>query len=190
MVRMPQDFSLPYPLVDGQGNFGSVDGDPPAAMRYTEARMSPIAEELVADIDQNTVDFNPNYDGRFSEPMPLPARLPNLLLNGSTGIAVGMATNIPPHHLGELVDAVSMLIDSPESTLDDLLTVVKGPDFPTAGIALVGKDREQVRLAYGEGHGRITMHARTALEESARGGRTQIVVTELPYQVNKAALIA
>ncbi|HEY4668875.1 MAG TPA: DNA gyrase subunit A, partial [Tepidiformaceae bacterium] len=189
MVRMAQEFSMRYPLVDGQGNFGSVDGDPPAAMRYTEARMSPIAEELVADIDQNTVDFNPNYDGRFSEPMPLPARLPNLLLNGSSGIAVGMATNIPPHHLGELVDAVSMLIDSPESTLDDLLTVVKGPDFPTAGIALVGKDREQVRLAYGEGHGRITMHARTALEESARGGRTQIVVTELPYQVNKATLI-
>jgi len=189
MVRMAQEFSMRYPLVDGQGNFGSVDGDPPAAMRYTEARMSPIAEELVADIDQNTVDFNPNYDGRFSEPMPLPARLPNLLLNGSSGIAVGMATNIPPHHLGEIVDAITMLIENPESTLDDLLTVVKGPDFPTAGIALVGKDSEQVRLAYGEGHGRITMHARTAIEESGRGGRTQIVVTELPYQVNKATLI-
>lgn len=189
MVRMAQDFSMRYPLVDGQGNFGSVDGDPPAAMRYTEARMSPIAEELLADIDQNTVDFQPNYDGRHHEPIVMPARLPNLLLNGSSGIAVGMATNIPPHNLVEIADALAMLIDSPESTLDDLLTVVKGPDFPTAGIALVGKDSEQVRLAYGEGHGRITMHARTAIEESARGGRTQIVVTELPYQVNKATLI-
>jgi DNA gyrase subunit A len=177
-----------YPLVDGQGNFGSVDGDPPAAMRYTEARMSTIAEELVADIDQNTVDFSPNYDGRYQEPLPLPARLPNLLLNGSAGIAVGMATNIPPHHLGEIADAIALLIDTPESTLDDLLKIVKGPDFPTAGIALVGKDSEQVRLAYGEGHGRITMHARTTIEESTRG-RTQIVVTELPYQVNKATLI-
>lgn len=189
MVRLAQDFSMRYPLVDGQGNFGSIDGDPPAAMRYTEARMSPIAEELMADIDQNTVDFQPNYDGRHQEPMVLPARLPNLLLNGSSGIAVGMATNIPPHNLGEIADAVAMLIDAPESTLDDLLTVVKGPDFPTAGIALVGKGGEQVSLAYGEGHGRITMHARTAIEESARGGRTQIVVTELPYQVNKATLI-
>ncbi len=188
MVRMAQEFSLRYPLVDGQGNFGSVDGDPPAAMRYTEARMSAIAEELVADIDQNTVDFSPNYDGRFQEPLPLPARLPNLLLNGSSGIAVGMATNIPPHHIGEIADAIALLIDAPESTLDDLLKIVKGPDFPTAGIALVGKDSEQVRLAYGEGHGRITMHARTTIEESTRG-RTQIVVTELPYQVNKATLV-
>ncbi len=188
MVRMAQDFSLRYPLVDGQGNFGSVDGDPPAAMRYTEARMAPIAEELLADIDQNTVDFSPNYDGRYNEPVILPTRLPNLLLNGSSGIAVGMATNIPPQNLGELADAIGILIDNPEATLDDLLEVVKGPDFPTAGIALVGKDREQVRLAYGEGHGRITMHARTSIEESARG-RTQIIVTELPYQVNKATLI-
>ncbi|MGE5597035.1 MAG: DNA gyrase subunit A [Hyphomicrobiales bacterium] len=188
LVRMAQDFSMRYPLVDGQGNFGSVDGDPPAAMRYTEARMAPIAEELVADIDQNTVDFEPNYDGRFQQPMPLPARIPNLLLNGSAGIAVGMATNIPPHHLGEIADAVAILIDNPEATLDDLLEVVKGPDFPTAGVALVGKNREQVRLAYGEGHGRVTMHARTSIEESSRG-RTQIIVTELPYQVNKAALI-
>ncbi|HEY5476749.1 MAG TPA: DNA gyrase subunit A, partial [Tepidiformaceae bacterium] len=188
MVRMAQDFSLRYPLVDGQGNFGSVDGDPPAAMRYTEARMAPIAEELLADIDQNTVDFAPNYDGRYNEPTILPTRLPNLLLNGSSGIAVGMATNIPPQNLGELADAIAILIENPEATLDDLLEVVKGPDFPTAGIALVGKDREQVRLAYGEGHGRITMHARTSIEESARG-RTQIIVTELPYQVNKATLI-
>jgi DNA gyrase subunit A len=188
MVRMAQDFSLRYPLVDGQGNFGSVDGDPPAAMRYTEARMAPIAEELLADIDQNTVDFTPNYDGRYSEPAIMPTRLPNLLLNGSSGIAVGMATNIPPQNLGELADAIAMLIDNSEATLDDLMTVVRGPDFPTAGIALVGKDREQVRLAYGEGHGRITMHARTSIEESARG-RTTIIVTELPYQVNKATLI-
>ncbi|MCC7364578.1 MAG: DNA gyrase subunit A [Dehalococcoidia bacterium] len=188
LVRMAQDFSLRYPLVDGQGNFGSVDGDPPAAMRYTEARMSPIAEELVADIDQNTVDFEPNYDGRHQQPMPLPARIPNLLLNGSAGIAVGMATNIPPHNLGELADAIGMLIEDPNTTLDDLLTVVKGPDFPTAGVALVGKNSEQVRLAYGEGHGRITMHARTTIEESSRG-RMQIIVTELPYQVNKATLI-
>ncbi len=189
LVRLAQDFSLRYPLIDGQGNFGSVDGDPPAAMRYTEARMSAIAEELLADIDQNTVDFNDNYDGRHKEPAILPSRIPNLLLNGSSGIAVGMATNIPPHHLGEICDAISMLIDAPESTLDDLLKVVKGPDFPTAGIALVGKDSEQVRLAYGEGHGRISMHARTSIEESARGGRTSIIVTELPYQVNKATLI-
>ena len=188
LVRMAQDFSLRYPLVDGQGNFGSVDGDPPAAMRYTEARMAPIAEELVADIDQNTVDFEPNYDGRHMQPMPLPARIPNLLLNGSAGIAVGMATNIPPHNMGELADAIAMLIDNPETTLDDLLTVVKGPDFPTSAVALVGKNSEQVRLAYGEGHGRITLHARTTIEESSRG-RMQIIVTELPYQVNKANLI-
>ena len=190
MVRMAQDFSLRYPLVDGQGNFGSVDGDPPAAMRYTEARMAPIAEEMLADTDQNTVDFQENYDGRHREPTIMPSRLPNLLLNGSSGIAVGMATNIPPHHLGELSDAIALLIDSPDATLDDLLKIVKGPDFPTAGIALVGKDSEQVRLAYGEGHGRVVMHARTHIEEeAARGGRTQIVVTELPYQVNKATLV-
>ncbi|MCL4241561.1 MAG: DNA gyrase subunit A [Dehalococcoidia bacterium] len=188
LVRMAQDFSLRYPLVDGQGNFGSVDGDPPAAMRYTEARMSAIAEEMLADIDQNTVDFEPNYDGRHQQPVILPSRMPNLLLNGSSGIAVGMATNIPPHNLGELADAVSLLIEQPDSTLDDLLQIVKGPDFPTHGIALVGKDSEQVRLAYGEGHGKVTMHARTSIEESSRG-RTAIIVTELPYQVNKALLV-
>ncbi len=188
MVRMAQDFSMRYPLVDGQGNFGSVDGDPAAAMRYTEARLAPIAEELVADIDQNTVDFEPNYDGRYEQPTILPSRLPNLLLNGSSGIAVGMATNIPPHNLEELLDAVILLIDNPEATLDDILELVQGPDFPTAGIALVGKDREHVKHAYGEGHGRITVHARTTIEESSRG-RTQLIVTELPYQVNKATLI-
>jgi DNA gyrase subunit A len=180
LVRMVQDFALRYPLVDGQGNFGSVDGDPPAAMRYTEARMAPIAEELVADIDQNTVDFEPNYDGRHTQPSVLPARIPNLLLNGSSGIAVGMATNIPPHNLNEIADAISLLIENPEATLDDILEIVKGPDFPTAGIALVGRNREQVRLAYGEGHGRITMQARTKIEESNRAGRTSIIVTELP----------
>ena len=188
LVRMAQEFSLRYPLVDGQGNFGSVDGDPPAAMRYTEARMSAIAEEMLADIDQNTVDFEPNYDGRHQQPRILPSRIPNLLLNGSSGIAVGMATNIPPHNLNELADAVTLLIQNPNATLDDLLQIVKGPDFPTHGIALVGKNSEQVRLAYGEGHGRITMHARTSLEESIRG-RMSIIVTELPYQVNKAVLI-
>ena len=188
MVRMAQDFSMRYPLVDGQGNFGSVDGDPAAAMRYTEARLAPIAEELVADIDQNTVDFEPNYDGRYEQPVILPSRLPNLLLNGSSGIAVGMATNIPPHNLEEIVDATTLLIDNPQATLDDLLEIVQGPDFPTAGIALVGKEREQIKHAYGEGHGRVTMHARTAVEEGSRG-RTQIIITELPYQVNKATLI-
>ena len=188
MVRLAQDFSMRYPLVDGQGNFGSVDGDPPAAMRYTEARLATMAEELVADIDQNTVDFEPNYDGRYNQPEILPSRLPNLLLNGSSGIAVGMATNIPPHNLEEIVEAATLLIDNPQATLDDILEIVKGPDFPTAGIALVGKEREQIRHAYGEGHGRVTVHARTAVEEGNRG-RTQIIVTELPYQVNKASLI-
>ncbi len=188
MVRLAQDFSMRYPLVDGQGNFGSVDGDPPAAMRYTEARLATMAEELVADIDQNTVDFEPNYDGRYNQPEILPSRLPNLLLNGSSGIAVGMATNIPPHNLEEIVDAATLLIDNPQATLDDILEIVKGPDFPTAGIALVGKEREQIKHAYGEGHGRVTVHARTAVEEGNRG-RTQIIITELPYQVNKASLI-
>ena len=188
MVRLAQDFSMRYPLVDGQGNFGSVDGDPPAAMRYTEARLAPMAEELVADIDQNTVDFEPNYDGRYQQPEILPSRLPNLLLNGSSGIAVGMATNIPPHNLEEIVDAATLLIENPQATLDDILEIVQGPDFPTAGIALVGKEREQVKHAYGEGHGRVTVHARTAVEEGNRG-RTQIIITELPYQVNKASLI-
>jgi DNA gyrase subunit A len=187
MVRMAQPFSLRYPLVDGQGNFGSVDGDPPAAMRYTEARMSPIAEELLADIDQNTVNFKDNYDGRYREPEILPARLPNLLLNGSSGIAVGMATNIPPHNLSEIADAVTMLIDNPEATLDDILTVVQGPDFPTAGIALVGKDREQVRLAAGEAM--AASRCRRARLSRRAGGRTALIVTELPYQVNKSALI-
>jgi DNA gyrase subunit A len=157
-------------------------------MRYTESRLSQIAEELLADIDQNTVDFEPNYDGRHDQPSILPARVPNLLLNGSSGIAVGMATNIPPHNFNELSDAIALLIDHPESTLEDLLKIVKGPDFPTHGIALVGKDSEQLRMAYGEGHGRVVMHARTTVEENSRG-KTSIIVTELPYQVNKALLV-
>ena len=188
MVRLAQDFSLRYPLVDGQGNFGSVDGDPPAAMRYTEARLDSIAEELVADIDQNTVDFEPNYDGRYQAPEILPSRLPNLLLNGSSGIAVGMATSIPPHNLGEIVGALKLLIEKPDTSLDQLLEVVQGPDFPTAAVALVGNDRQQVKDAYSDGKGQVTLQARTTVEESSKG-QAQLVISELPYQVNKATLI-
>ncbi|MDP3766728.1 MAG: DNA gyrase subunit A, partial [Dehalococcoidia bacterium] len=203
MVRMAQSFSLRYPLIDGQGNFGSIDNDPPAAMRYTEARLSPIAEELLADIDRDTVDFVPNYDDSLKEPMPLPARLPNLLVNGGSGIAVGMATSIPPHNLGEICDAVVKLVDEPDTTTEELAEIVKGPDFPTGGIIYrmrreheydadgKRKDvlRDAVRQTYADGRGRIVVQARTGIEETARGNRMQIVVTELPYQVNKAALI-
>ncbi len=203
MVRMAQDFSMRYPLVDGQGNFGSVDNDPPAAMRYTEARLAPIAEELLADIDRNTVDFAPNFDDSLKEPVVLPARLPNLLVNGAAGIAVGMATSIPPHNLGEICDAICLLIENPEATTEELCEVVKGPDFPTGGIiyrmrrdTTVDADGNRkeikvdgIRAAYADGRGRIVMKARARIEESARGGREQIVVTELPYQVNKAALV-
>ncbi len=203
MVRMAQDFSMRYPLVDGQGNFGSVDNDPPAAMRYTEARLAPIAEELLADIDRNTVDFTPNFDDSLQEPVVLPARLPNLLVNGAAGIAVGMATSIPPHNLGEICDAICLLIENPETTTEELCKVVKGPDFPTGGIiyrmrrdTTVDADGNRkeikvdgIRAAYADGRGRIVMKARARIEESARGGREQIVVTELPYQVNKAALV-
>jgi len=186
LVRMAQDFSMRYPLITGQGNFGSIDGDPPAAMRYTEARLAPIAMELLAEIDRNTVDFYPNFDDSLTQPWVLPARLPNLLLNGSSGIAVGMATNIPPHNLNEICDAVTMVIDNPEATVDDLLTVVQGPDFPTAAMIF---NRAEVRDAYINGRGRVTMQARMEVEEAARSGRSQIVVTELPYQVNKATLL-
>jgi DNA gyrase subunit A len=185
MVRMAQDFSMRYPLVDGQGNFGSVDGDPPAAMRYSEARLAAIAEELLADIDENTVDFQPNYDGSEREPLVLPARLPNLLLNGSSGIAVGMATNIPPHHLGELCDAIAALIENPETGGDELAQIVKGPDFPTGGY-IIGT--QGIRNAYAEGQGRVIMRAKHHLEE-IRNNRVAIIVTELPYQVNKATLL-
>jgi len=186
MVRMAQDFSMRYPLVDGQGNFGSIDNDPPAAMRYTEARLARIAEEVLVDIQKDTVDFMPNFDDSLKEPAVLPSRLPNLLLNGSAGIAVGMATNIPPHNLGEVCDAVSHLIDKPDATIDELIQYVKGPDFPTAGIIL---GVEGIKSAYTTGHGKVVVRARARSESIARTGREQIIVTELPYQTNKAALL-
>jgi DNA gyrase subunit A len=185
MVRMAQDFSLRYPLVDGQGNFGSIDNDPPAAMRYTEARLSEIAEEMLVDIEKNTVDFVPNFDDSLQEPSVLPARLPNLLVGGSSGIAVGMTTNIPPHNLGEICDAIVYLIDNPQATVEELLELVKGPDFPTGGI-IWGKGG--IDNAYTTGQGKIILRAK-ANELTSKGGKRQIVVTELPYQVNKAALV-
>jgi len=186
MVRMAQDFSMRYVLVDGQGNFGSVDNDPPAAMRYTEARLSRIAEQMLVDIDKNTVDFMPNFDDSLKEPSVLPTRLPNLLVNGSSGIAVGMATNIPPHNLGEVCDAISYLIDNPEAAIDELTQFIKGPDFPTAGIIL---GQEGIKNAYATGHGRIVVRAKAHLVSASGTGHRQIVITELPYQVNKAALV-
>ena len=185
LVRMAQPFSMRYPLITGQGNFGSIDGDPPAAMRYTEARLAPISLELLADLDRDTVDMVPNFDDSLRQPEVLPARLPNLLLNGASGIAVGMATNIPPHNLNELTNAIDYLISDPNATVDELMKHLDGPDFPTAGIIY---DRNQIRQAYATGRGRIVMHARIALEETT-SGRSQIIVTELPYQVNKAALL-
>ncbi len=185
MVRMAQDFSLRYPLVDGQGNFGSIDNDPPAAMRYTEARFSRIAEEMLVDIEKNTVGFVPNFDDSLQEPSILPARLPNLLANGSSGIAVGMTTNIPPHNLGEICDAIVCLIDKPEATAEELLELVKGPDFPTGGI-IWGKGG--IDNAYTTGQGKIVLRAK-AKELTTKSGKRQIVVSELPYQVNKAALV-
>ena len=185
LVRLAQPFTLRYPLVAGQGNFGSIDGDPPAQMRYTEARLAPIATELLADLDRETVDFQPNFDDSVNEPAVLPARLPNLLLNGSTGIAVGMATSVPPHHLGEICEALILLIDRPEATVDELMEHVRGPDFPTRG-RIFG--REAIREAYRTGRGKITMRGVIHPEETANG-RLQLVVDELPYQVNKATLI-
>ncbi|MPZ14245.1 MAG: DNA gyrase subunit A [Chloroflexi bacterium] len=184
LVRMAQDFNMRYPLVDGQGNFGSIDNDPPAAMRYTEARLTPIALEMLADIDRDTVDWQANYEGTRQEPLVLPGRFPNLICNGSAGIAVGMATNIPPHNLSETVDALVLLIDNAEATVEDLIKIVPAPDFPTGGI-LIG--REDVRTAYATGHGRVVIRAKASVEE-VRGGRWQIIITQLPYQVNKAAL--
>src|SRR5205809_354825 len=181
LVRMAQPFSLRYPLVDGQGNFGSIDDDPAAAMRYTEARLARMATELLRDIDANTVDFEPNYDESRRQPSVMPARYPNLLVNGSTGIAVGMATNMPPHHLGETIDAVLAMIDDPEINVEGLMKHVKGPDFPTGAI-VVG--RSGIRDAYRTGRGRIVMRARAHIEE-LRGGRSAVVVTELPYGVKK-----
>jgi DNA gyrase subunit A len=193
LVRLAQPFNMRYPLVDGQGNFGSVDGDPPAAMRYTEARLTPLAMEMLADLDMDTVDMIANYDGTREEPSVLPGRFPNLLCNGSSGIAVGMATNMPPHNLGEVVDALHHLIDNPEATIDDLLQFIKGPDFPTGGLVMgFEKDREglvvnNIKHAYATGRGRVLVRARVTFEELANG-RTQMLVTELPYQVNKAVL--
>ncbi len=186
MVRMAQDFSMRHVLVDGQGNYGSVDNDPPAAMRYTEARLAQIAEEMLLDIDKDTVNFMPNFDDSLQEPVVLPTRLPNLLVNGSTGIAVGMATNIPPHNLGEVCDAISYLINNPEATVDELIQFIKGPDFPTAGIIL---GQEGIKSAYATGHGRVIVRARAYVGGTSEAGRRQIVVTELPYQTNKAALV-
>ncbi|HEX2718096.1 MAG TPA: DNA gyrase subunit A [Gemmatimonadaceae bacterium] len=186
LVRMVQDFSLRYPLVDGQGNFGSVDGDPAAAYRYTEARLTAVAMEMLADIDKNTVDFAPNFDDRLEEPTVLPSAVPNLLVNGSSGIAVGMATNIPPHNLKEIVNALLVLIDNPEATLADLRKHVKGPDFPT-GAFIYG--RQGIKDYMENGRGRIVMRARAVIEEKESSSKSQIVVTELPYQVNKAKLV-
>lgn len=185
MVRMVQNWAMRYPLVNGQGNFGSMDGDPPAAMRYTEAKMHRHSEELLNDIDKNTVDFRDNFDGSEREPSVLPAKLPNLLLNGQIGIAVGMATNIPPHNLSELVDATVTLIDNPEATIDDLLEHVKGPDFPTGGIAY---GKESIREAFATGRGGVIVRGVASIEENAKG-KTSIVITEIPYSLNKSSLI-
>ena len=185
LVRLAQDFSMRYVLVDGHGNFGSVDGDPPAAYRYTEARMNKLSVDMLADIDKDTVDFSPNYDDRLKEPNVLPTHFPNILVNGSTGIAVGMATNIPPHNMGEVIDGMCALIDNPQATLEDVMQYIKGPDFPTGGIIM---GRSGIRAAYATGRGRIQVRARAEIEEE-KNGRFKIVVTELPYQVNKARLI-
>lgn len=185
MVRLAQDFSSRYPLIEGHGNFGSIDGDPPAAMRYTEARMAKITMEMLADIDKETVDFAPNYDNRTKEPVILPAKIPNLLINGSSGIAVGMATNIPPHNIGEVIDGVIMMIDNPNVTPDELMKVIKGPDFPT-GAKIMGRDG--IRAAYRTGRGSIKIRAQATIE-TKNNGRSAIIVNEIPFQVNKAKLV-
>src|SRR5438045_5564362 len=185
LVRMAQEFSMRLPLIDGQGNFGSVDGDPPAAMRYTECRLARPAMALLDDIDKDTVDFVANYDGNEKEPAVLPARFPNLLVNGAGGIAVGMATNIPPHNLGEVIDACVALIDNPALTIDDLINIVPGPDFPTGGIIL---GRQGIRAAYHLGRGSIVMRGKVTID-TRRKDREPIIITEIPYQVNKAAMV-
>ena len=185
MVRMAQDFSMRYPLIDGHGNFGSVDGDAPAAMRYTEARMSKIAETMLEDIEKNTVDFMPNYDDRLQEPTVLPAKIPTLLINGSSGIAVGMATNIPPHNLSEVINGIIKIIDDDNVTDEQLMNIIKGPDFPTEGLIL---GRDGIKEAYTTGKGKITMRAEAEIEEMS-GNKQRIVVRSLPYQVNKAKLV-
>ncbi len=187
LVRLAQDFSMRYPLIDGHGNFGSVDGDPPAAYRYTEARMAKMADEMLRDIEKDTVDWDPNFDETRKEPRVLPSRFPNLLVNGSSGIAVGMATNIPPHNLTEVINAAVCVLDNPDARLEDLMQYVQGPDFPTRGIIM---GRSGIRQAYATGRGRVVVRARTEFEEYGRDHRTRIIVTELPYQVNKRALVA
>jgi len=184
LVRMVQDFSLRYPLIDGQGNFGSIDGDAPAAMRYTEARMQRITDQLLLDIDKNTVDFVPNFDNSLTEPSVLPARIPNLLINGSSGIAVGMATNIPSHNLSEVIQGLNLLLDEPEVSIDKLMTRIEGPDFPTGGIIC---GREGIKQAYTTGRGVIKIQGRAGIEKEK--GRETIIISEIPYQVNKAELI-
>ncbi len=184
LVRMAQDFSIRYTLVDGHGNFGSVDGDGAAAMRYTEAKMSKISMELIKDINKNTVDFIPNFDGEEEEPSVLPSRFPNLLVNGSAGIAVGMATNIPPHNLTEVIDGIIMLIENEDVSILDLMTKIKGPDFPTSGL-IVGT--RGIREAYETGRGKVIIRAKAEIEEEK--GKNRIIVTEIPYQVNKSKLI-
>src|ERR671915_493234 len=186
LVRMVQEFSLRYPLIDGQGNFGSVDGDPAAAYRYTEARLTPVAMQMLADIDKNTVDFAPNFDDRLREPTVLPSGVPNLLVNGSSGIAVGMATNIPPHNMREVIAAAMHMLDDPEATVGDLRKHIKGPDFPTGGFIY---GRQGIKDYQETGRGRIVMRARAVIEEKESSNRSQIVVTEIPYQVNKSNLI-
>jgi DNA gyrase subunit A len=186
LVRMAQDFSMRCPLIDGQGNFGSIDGDPPAAMRYTEARLARISQEMLGDIEKETVDFTPNYDESQQEPVYLPTQIPNLLVNGSSGIAVGMATNVPPHNLREVIDAVIYQVNKPDASLEELMNLVPGPDFPTGGF-IYGKSG--IRQAYAVGRGSIVMRARAAIEKQARGDREMIVITEIPYQINKAKLI-
>ena len=188
LVRLAQDFSINFPLVDGHGNFGSVDGDPPAAMRYTEARLTKLAAEMLKDLDKDTVDFFPNFDGNEMEPAVLTARFPNLLVNGSDGIAVGMATNIPPHNLAEVIDGTIAMIDNPEISIEDLMNYIPAPDFPTGGIIM---GRAGIRKAYRTGQGSIIIRSKCEIEEYGTGGntRSRIIVTELPYQVNKAQLI-
>src|SRR5215831_20263212 len=186
LVRMAQDFAMRYPLIDGQGNFGSIDGDPPAAYRYTECKLTRLAERLLADIDKETIDFIPNFDGSQEEPEILPSQIPNLLINGSDGIAVGMATNIPPHNLTEVADALLALIDNPDLPLEKILDIIPGPDFPTGG-QLLG--RQAIRQAYLSGRGTITIRATAAIETDKRSGKSSIIVREIPYQVNKTRLI-
>ena len=184
LVRLAQSFSLRYPLVDGHGNFGSIDGDPPAAYRYTEAKMSKISVNMLTDIQKETVDFVSNYDDRLKEPVVLPSRFPCLLVNGSVGIAVGMATNVPPHNLGEIIDGLNYLIQNPDATLEELMTFIKGPDFPTGGIIM---GRAGIRAAYATGKAKITLRSKTEITEIKN--RQCILVTEIPYMVNKAKLI-